>query len=241
MASAPTEQTTPGKRAARRAATEARILEVARDHLARSGAAALSLRAVARDLGMVSSGLYRYVESRDELLTLLIVRAYTSLAEAVQEAHDRVPHGDLDGRWAAVGRALRRWALDNPHDFALVYGSPVPDYEAPPERTTGPGTAVQALLLRLVGDAAAAGRLAPTVDPERARAAVVEVAADPFFDHLDVPPESLFNALTAWMLLVGSVSAEVFGHFGPGAFSHPETFFEAVVDRAGRLVITAPD
>src|SRR6478735_9140520 len=84
-----------GKRARNRLAVEADILRVARRHLASEGAAALSLRAVARDLGMVSSGIYRYVESRDELLTRLIIDSYWSLAAAVRAAHDTVAREDL--------------------------------------------------------------------------------------------------------------------------------------------------
>src|SRR3954447_8607671 len=153
-----------GKRARNRLAVEADILRVAREHLASDGAAALSLRAVARDLGMVSSGIYRYVESRDELLTRLIVDSYWSLAAAVRAEHDAVPRADLDGRWDAIGRSLRRWALERPHDFALIYGSPVPDYEAPAERTEEPGTAVLVLLVALLEDVRRAARLA---DPDR--------------------------------------------------------------------------
>ena len=82
-----------GKRARNRAVVEAQILTVARQHLATQGAAALSLRAIARDLGMVSSGIYRYVESRDELLTRLIVDSYTSMTHAVRAARHRVPRG----------------------------------------------------------------------------------------------------------------------------------------------------
>ena len=129
------------------------------EHLATDGAAALSLRAVARDLGMVSSGIYRYVESRDELLTRLIVDSYWSLAAAVRTAHDATPVDDLEGRWDAIGRALRAWAVGHPHDFALIYGSPVPDYEAPAERTEEPGTAVLVLLVALLDDVRRAGRL----------------------------------------------------------------------------------
>lgn len=142
-----------GKRARRREQIEVEILRVAREHLALHGAAALSLRAIARDLGMVSSGIYRYVESRDDLLTRLIIDAYRSLADAVSAAHDAVDPNDLDRRWAAIGGALRQWALDQPHDFALIYGSPVPDYQAPAERTSEAGTAVLGLLLRLLQDA----------------------------------------------------------------------------------------
>src|SRR5262245_66084203 len=110
-----------GVRQENRAAVEAEIIRVGREHLRTDGAAALSLRAVARDLGMVSSGIYRYVDSRDELLTRLIIHAYTAMAADVAAAHDRVDPDDLGGRWDAVGRAVRRWALENPYDYGLIY------------------------------------------------------------------------------------------------------------------------
>src|SRR5580765_3994859 len=113
--------TAGGIRARNRAAIEAEILELGRLHLAREGAAALSLRAIARDLGMVSSAVYRYVASRDDLLTLLIVAAFSSLGDAVEEAHAAVAESDLTGRWQAIGRSLRAWALEHPHEYALVY------------------------------------------------------------------------------------------------------------------------
>ena len=138
-----------GRRARNRIAVEADILRVARAHLATSGAAALSLRAVARDLGMVSSGIYRYVESRDELLTRLIVDGYTSLAAAVTTAHDAVDPADLGGRWDAVAHALRAWALEHPHDFATLLGA----------KGVGPATVrALSLMAELIYDAPASHR-----------------------------------------------------------------------------------
>ena len=97
-----------GKRAVKRLAVEADILRVARAHLATDGAAALSLRAVARDLGMVSSGIYRYVDSRDELLTRLIVDSYWSLAGAVRKMCRRRALRFLSkGTFCAVGSSSR--------------------------------------------------------------------------------------------------------------------------------------
>ena len=113
------------------------IKSVARRHLAVDGAN-LSLRAVARDMGMVSSALYRYFASRDELLTALIIDAYNSMGEAAEHADAGVTdRSDLVGRWLAVARALRAWALARPHEYALIYGSPVPGYAAPAD-TVGP-------------------------------------------------------------------------------------------------------
>ena len=148
---------TPRERA--RAQTVADIVRLGREHLALHGAAALSLRAVARDLGVVSSAVYRYVESREELLTLLLIDAYNELGDAVDAAVGAVPEDDFGGRFAALGGAVRGWALREPSRYALLFGSPVPGYQAPAERTTGPGTRVITALIgnprrRLPGRAA---------------------------------------------------------------------------------------
>jgi AcrR family transcriptional regulator len=238
----PVPQTQPrGIRAQRRAATEADILRVAREHLATEGAAGLSLRAIARELGMVSSGIYRYVESRDELLTRLIVDAYTSLAAQVQRAHAAVPAADLDGRWEAIGQALRRWALAHPHDFALIYGSPVPDYHAPPERTGPPGTAVLGLLAQLAADAEAAGRLAPVGDPAGAARAVAPLVEDAMLADLNLSPAGLFAGLSAWTLLLGTVTSEVFEQLGGDTLPDPDQFFAVMLAMAGRLLLAPPE
>ncbi len=109
----------------------AEIKAVARAHLATDGAN-LSLRAVARDMGMVSSAIYRYYASRDDLLTALIVDAYNALGETVEAAEAMVAdRSQLRARWRAATRAVRTWALANPAEYALLYGSPVPGYAAP--------------------------------------------------------------------------------------------------------------
>jgi hypothetical protein len=95
---------------------------------------------VARDLGVVSSAVYRYVASRDDLLTLLVVDGYDELGDAVDAAVARVDPADHRGRLMAIGRAVRTWAVAEPATYALLFGSPVPGYHAPAERTTGPGT-----------------------------------------------------------------------------------------------------
>src|SRR3954464_716928 len=117
-----------GTRARVRAELTREIVDVARRHLASEGAAALSLRAVARELGMVSSAVYRYFPSRDELLTALIIDAYDSVADAAEEAEAAVPRGDVAARWMATCRAVRLWAVANPQEYALIFGSPIPGY-----------------------------------------------------------------------------------------------------------------
>lgn len=136
------------------------ILEAARSRLAAEGAAALSLREVARDVGLVSSAVYRYVASRDELLTLLIIEAFDGLGEQVERAEAARARADLHGRFSAVCTAVRSWALAHPHQWALVYGTPVSGYEAP-ESTIEPATRVSAILARILVDAHETDRLLP--------------------------------------------------------------------------------
>ena len=132
------------------------IKAVARRHLATDGAN-LSLRAVARDMGMVSSALYRYFASRDDLLTALILDAYNSLGTAVETADAAVTdRSRLRERWLAAGRALRGWALARPAEYALLYGSPVPGYAAPAD-TIAAAVRTTVVLARILSDGFASG------------------------------------------------------------------------------------
>lgn len=233
-----------GIRARNRAAIETEILDVAHAHLADRGAAALSLRAVARDMGMVSSALYRYVAHRDDLLTLLIIRAYTELAEAAQAAHDAVPPSDLIARHGAIAHAVRNWALAHPRDWALLYGSPVPDYDAPEERTTEPGTRVVLLLSALLADASRVGALSERalgVDESAitlAQQAVGPLLTDPALASLQLSASALLAGIQSWTLLVGIVSAEVFDQFGAGPTW--DAVFGATVATMRDLVLAPP-
>ena len=137
-----------------RAEITRQILDAARRHLATEGASGLSLRAIARELGASSSAVYRYVASRDELLTRLIVAAYDALGAAAETAEAAVARDDLAGRWSAVCGAVRAWALANPNEYALIYGTPVPGYTAPPA-TIAPAARVSSVLLGILADAAA--------------------------------------------------------------------------------------
>ncbi|MCL4152005.1 UNVERIFIED_CONTAM: hypothetical protein GTU68_056789, partial [Idotea baltica] len=121
----------PGVRARVRAELTAGIKASARRQLAEDGATSLSLRAIAREMDMASSAIYRYFASRDDLLTALIVDAYESVGLVVEQANAGQSQSDYRGRFIAIGRSVRVWAQANPHEYALIYGSPVPGYAAP--------------------------------------------------------------------------------------------------------------
>ena len=197
-----------GPRARARAHTTAEIKRIAREHLAKDGPN-LSLRAVARDLGVVSSAVYRYFASRDELLTVLIIEGYEALADAAQAAEARAPRKDLTARWMALGRGIRAWALERPHEYALLYGSPVPGYAAPQdtiEPAARPLTLLAAILREAVDRKTACKdeRLAKPV-----RADLDVIAQSELF--AGVPASVLSRAMIAWTELFGAINFELFG------------------------------
>lgn len=218
----------PAHRTAReraRAELTAAIKEEARRQLAEHGADGLSLRAVARELGMVSSALYRYFPSRDDLLTALIVDAYDSLGEALETAGSTT---DAPAeRWRAAAHALRAWARAHPHEYSLLYGTPVPGYRAP-EDTIGPASRVPGAFLRALQDAWQAGevenRRGPALgDGLREQLGKVDAALG-----IDLPDEVLARGAIAWTQLFGMVGLELTGQFANTVDPADEFFTHAV-------------
>ncbi|MER6629381.1 TetR/AcrR family transcriptional regulator [Streptomyces sp. NPDC000987] len=217
-------------RARARIEVTAAIKEAARRQLAADGAAKLSLRAVARELGMVSSALYRYFPSRDDLLTALIIDAYDSLGDAAEAAHRTLPDdaGPLR-RWTAVCGAVRDWALANPHEYALIYGTPVPGYAAPD--TTVPAAArVPLLLIGVVRDAHRDTGVSGPPLPAELRTEAERMTADV---APDLPPALVTALVAAWAELYGLVGFELFGQFNR-VVEDREPFFRYAVERLGR-------
>jgi AcrR family transcriptional regulator len=205
------------------------ILESARRQLAEVGPAALSVRAVARDLGMASSATYRYFRSRDDLLTALIIEAYDEIGEAAERADAEVTdRSDLAGRWRAACHAVRDWAVANPHDYALVYGSPVPGYAAP-EATVAAASRVPLALLRLANDAEAAGLPlgAPAGEVDEAESKALGGIRE--LTDFTISDARLVRCLIVWATLFGHVSLELFGHMHNGVLDY-DTHFATVVD-----------
>ena len=215
-----------------RAALTAEIADAARRQLAEVGAAALSLRAVARELGMASSALYRYFPSRDDLLTRLIIDGYDALGAAAEEADD--PTAPPRRRWLAVCRAVRAWARAHPHEYALLYGSPVPGYEAPPD-TVPAASRVGVVLGRVLGDAARIGVL-PVAGGERDPGLVSgEAVAVLGGGHPALDDAVLLRALLAWSSLYGTISFELFGHF-VGTVQDADRYFDRAMEELAGLI-----
>ncbi|MFF4503433.1 TetR/AcrR family transcriptional regulator [Streptomyces sp. NPDC001401] len=196
-------------RARARIEVTAAIKEEARRQLAAEGAAKLSLRAVARELGMVSSALYRYFPSRDDLLTALIIDAYDSVGAAAEAAHTAVADAGPVQRWTSVCEAVREWALAHPHEYALIYGSPVPGYTAPD--TTIPAAArVGLVLIGIVREARQGPGVALPALPAELLPEAERMAAD---FASDLPPAVAPALVAAWAQLFGLIGFELFGQF----------------------------
>jgi AcrR family transcriptional regulator len=234
-------------RARVRAEMTAEIKTVARRHLETDGAN-LSLRAVARDMGMVSSALYRYFASRDELLTALILDAYNALADAVEAADAAVTdRADLRGRWVNSTRAVRGWALANPAEYALLYGSPVPGYAAPQD-TVAAAARTPVVLVRMLADGFASGAIAGPAAAGQAGTprgasgaggvgiALTEAVRADLASTRDaiapgLPEELLLAGMAGWIHLFGTVSFELFGQFN-NVISARDEFFDQQMELA---------
>ncbi|MFI1915382.1 TetR/AcrR family transcriptional regulator [Nocardia sp. NPDC020380] len=197
------------------------IKATARRRLATDGAG-LSLRGVARDMGIVASALYRYFPSRDDLLTALILESYESLGAAATRA--AATGNDDRWQWLAVCHAVRDWALTNPAEYGLLYGSPIPGYDAPHD-TIAPAATVVLLLSDIAGAAHYAGRLQPAPlatplpAPVRADLRVLIAQRDS-----DLPEEVLDRVFLGWTQLFGLITFEIFGRLEGTVTARAEYF-----------------
>ncbi|UZN03256.1 TetR/AcrR family transcriptional regulator [Cellulomonas sp. S1-8] len=211
-----------GRRARLRRETVTSIKAAAWTQVRELGAAALSLRAVARSVGLSSPGLYRYYASRDDLLTDLVADAYDDLARALEQARDQAGAA-LRDRLRAAMVAYRDWAVDHPAEWSLIFGTPVPAYTAPVEgRTTAAARRFGAVLLTLLHEATSpAGDVpAPGTTP----------------DPPDFPDDLYRQAARLWARLHGVLALGLHGHFFPAVRSPEQVraLYLAEVDDALR-------
>ncbi|WP_327168025.1 TetR/AcrR family transcriptional regulator [Streptomyces subrutilus] len=218
--------TTPRERYREQVRTE--VKEKAWQQIAGSGTSALSLNAIAKQMGLSGPALYRYFANRDELITELIRDAYRSLADAFHAAAATATAQDPDtgtgtgtGRLVALAGSLRHWALQDRHRYFLVYGTPVPGYHAPPEIT-----AIAAEMMTVLLDACAAAAPGGRGHSFDAHLADHRGWAG---DRPDAPPAALRLALAFWSRLHGALSLELAGHFN-GMGLDPAALYASEVD-----------
>jgi AcrR family transcriptional regulator len=223
-----------GSRAQLRATQTTAIKDVARRLIADKGVADLSLREVSREMGMVSSALYRYFATRDELLTALIYDAYNELGVVVERAEARVPRSQTRARWRSACGAVRKWATAHPHEYALLFGTPVPGYVAP-NVTIAAATRVPTVLGRVLSDdrARSARRVSTSANRVDVRDFLQVDALAPSMPNVE--PELFVRALMAWTTLFGTVSFELFGHYVGSVTSYCQ-MFDVVVEELADFV-----
>jgi AcrR family transcriptional regulator len=211
----PTEPGTPRERF--RAQIRDEIKQAALRQLALSGPAGLSVNAIGKELGVSGPALYRYFASRDELLTELVIDAYDDLAATLRDAVDATPKRPLRRRFEVLARAYRAWALAQPHRYRLLFGPPLPGYDAHAERLVAASRGAMNVLLETLPDDHEGAR------PTRSLAAQATRWANR--QHLDADAAKAIVAMLAWSRLHGFVSLEIAGNYASMAVD-PEALFE---------------
>ncbi|ADI11041.1 TetR family transcriptional regulator [Streptomyces bingchenggensis BCW-1] len=218
-----------------RVETSREIKAIALRQMAEGGPGAISLRGIAREMGMTARAIYSYFPTRDDLITALISGIAASLAEALETASNAVPDTDPGGRLLAWGQALREWALAHPESFRLFYGHPIPGYQ-PPEDGPVDRTARRVCreLTRLV---AAAWPNARHRQPEDTSWADLhpDYVAKIQEDLPDVPPAAAALALRVWGRMHGLVALEIDGHIHPVAGNPAALHRAEMLDLVGSL------
>lgn len=214
-------------RAEARALQIVTIKKVSRILIEKNGVAGLSLREVAREMGVVSSALYRYFATRDDLLTALIYDAYNDLGASVERADARAADESAESRFRVAARAIRRWAKRNPHEYGLIFGTPVPNYVAP-TITIEAATRVPRVLGRILSDAHRGRAIDQNANSRKEVEGFIEVEA--LSEALSgVPVDTYVRALMAWNLIFGFISFELWGHY-VGSVKNANVMFERVLD-----------
>lgn len=213
---------TPRQRA--RLETEAQITRIGNRMLDDDGLDGVSLRAIARELGIVSSAIYRYVKNRDELLTILIRDAFTSIADDVDEALEH------DTSVLTVGVTMLAWSRRHPNRWALIYGTPVPDYQAPRDETVIPGTRIMVTLTTLLSQSSVHQTPNTQVPPAHAldvlREGLRELGLEP-------DDQVIMRTVTVWAAIIGLINALRFGQFGPGIELVEDELMQGLVSTLG--------
>ena len=206
------------RRARLREQTVGEIKQAARRELVERGGSDLSLRSVAREVGMTPSALYRYFESRHDLITAVVTDAFQSLAIALQAAAADGVERSLVGcdRWVNVAQAHRRWALDNPAEYAVAYARTLHGYEAPQESMTECVRAGVDVMFGVMTAAIQEG----SIDVDAMEQSLTDDVRSGLFAwqaewQLPLSPGALSLCLHAWTQLHGFIALEMHGHFPP--------------------------
>ena len=201
----------------------------------------LNLRAVARQMELTPSALYRYFASRDAIVTALIVDAYDDVGSHVEGIQAELADADPGSRILAVLHGFRDWALAHPHEYGLIYGTPMAGYE-PDEATQASALRTHIVLIgelaRALEEGAVVPRVQPVPDPLEG---VLTALRDVDGVLHDLPATVWAGALQFWTVLYGAVNAELFGHYPPPIRENPGEFFDHTMRGALLALGTRPE
>jgi AcrR family transcriptional regulator len=219
----------------RRAEAVAEIKDVARRLLVAGGPAAISLRAIAREMGMTTSALYRYYRSLDALVVALRGELFEELGRVTYAALDEVPEDDPILRVTAMARAFRRWGLEHRQEFGLMLGPPLAGTAGEPGTPDDAVACIGAAFLRELAELWRRGKLVvPSVDPIAGH--LVPSLNRYLAESADLEPAVVFAFLSAWTKLYGIIAMEIFGHM-TWAVTDTEEFFEAELAEFTRWLV----
>ena len=236
MSISPAPLTRAQGRARSHAATTTRIVDAARSLLLHHGD--VTLRAVARELGMTAPALYRYAASHEDLVRVVAIAIDADIAERIQAAADAQPADDTAARLIAACVAFRQWALANRKEFALVFTNV--DVECVKEHSgeASCGMVFSDLLFALWQEYQFPVPALDELDP-----GLAEILHDPEVPaDVDAVPEELRGLIwllqRGWSRLYGTVTLEVFGHIDPRVVEQAHLFRAMIEDQAGPLGLT---
>lgn len=216
------------RREAQRQATADEIKTIARTQMREKGTVGLSLRAIAREMGVTAPAIYNYFPSLDDLITALIVDAFKAHADAIEGAAQI--EGSIRERFGAALHAYRDWATANAADFQLIYGNPIPGYEAPADVTIPLAARPLAFMTRMLYEASESDgvsiSMSYTTLPETNLHHLKRIIAQ--FTEITVPPELLYMVMVAVTRIQGIVMLEIFEHLGPTVGSVDDFFAHEV-------------
>lgn len=197
--------------------TRTEIMETARRLMSEHGTAGLSIRMIAREMKLTPPALYYYFASLDDLITALIVEAFNAYGEALEMARDNT--SGTAQQLLAVCLAYRRWALDHPTDFKLIYGTPIPGYEAPREVTVPAARRSYDVVWQLLLQGLKSGELKPepvyqTIPPTIRQQLIELVAAEGGERDEDIL-RAIYYTAVGWPQMHGIVMLELFEHIQP--------------------------
>lgn len=207
------------------------IKAIARQQMLENGTAGISLRGIAREMSMTAPAIYNYFSRLEDLITALLVDAFNGLGDAVDEGiASQNTHG---AKLRAGAEAYRAWANAHKADFELIYGNPIPNYEAPREITVPLATRPLVSFYLVLMDAFQEGQLSIPEDYSTVPQNISDYVAGylhPQYPQTAAMPMSLFYLMSIlWTRIHGVVMLEIFGHLGP-SIGDVDSFFDKEID-----------